>query len=98
MESLLLNQEIFYRELIVQVWAKKGILESQTAYIKVINMKIHSKDRLLMKEKCILKVRIMKTILNLQVDIKHSLNLRTNMWNKKLKEKGKENLIKTEEF
>lgn len=51
-----------------------------------------------MKEKCILKVRIMKTILNLQVDIKHSLNLRTNMWNKKLKEKGKENLIKTEEF
>lgn len=61
-------------------------------------MKTHSKDRLLMKEKCILKVHIMKAILNLQVDIKHSLNLRTNMWNKKPKEKGKENLIKMEEF
>lgn len=71
MENLLLNREIFYQESIVQVWEKKDILEFLTVFIKETSMKILLKDKLLTKEKCILKVIIMKMISNLQVDIKH---------------------------
>lgn len=71
MENLLLNREIFYQESIVQVWGKKDILESLTVFIKETSMKILLRDKLLTKEKCILKVIIMKMISNLQVDIKH---------------------------
>lgn len=71
MENLLLNREIFYQESIVQVWEKKDILEFLTVFIKETSMKILLKDKLLTKEKCILKVTIMKMISNLPVDIKH---------------------------
>ena len=71
MENLLLNREIFYQESIVQVWEKKDILEFLTVFIKETSMKILLRDKLLTKEKCILKVIIMKMISNLQVDIKH---------------------------